>query len=156
MRKIEELVLRRPVNAVEFIDHIISIIEEEPKRLSMETWGARKNDHTYDTGQFPECGTMACVGGWGAISLIGKLSSESFIDVSGYKLAQIMTGCKQMEEGNLAYKLYHGIFMNEDLVVSNSYTDVLEHLRGFQDEHRETLEQVIINPIAFQEAENGE
>jgi hypothetical protein len=69
---------RRRMTALTFCKLLVKTIEGEPKRLDMGDWlfAYRDTNGLMESGflseRQPECGTIACLGGWGRLLATGR------------------------------------------------------------------------------------
>lgn len=68
---------------VELLRRIKVHILEEPKRLYMGFWRISNRDFFKDPDRMPECGTVACIGGWAEV-LSGNFDNnpEATLDIT--------------------------------------------------------------------------
>lgn len=143
-----------PTSSFDILDRICALVEEEPRRMVMGTWGSTYRDK--DLPDFvPPCGTTACVAGWGSVVIGGGL------DLAGGEMSWLLAGANLDRSGTEAYfesrhrqvrsELYTDIFIGA--LTSDGAQGSPEHaarvvrwLRAFMARHEAHLKTVIIAP----------
>lgn len=71
---------------INLLKRVRKIIQEEPRRLNMSTWGLkRRNDWGLDSLiDWPACGTVACIAGWIILGAEGEHAAawDNFLEKS--------------------------------------------------------------------------
>lgn len=154
--------LSQATNAYDLLNDVIAAIEAEPKRMDMSTWISKEGeDYTKTKSYGPQCGTVACIAGWGTILTVDpNLPLQVWnaqVDLPSITMRQILTppewfyqsGVKNLgkEETKIANEFrqdVRNLFMyqpSEDYGTAEYVAVVVAHIRAFQEKHADILKR---------------
>jgi len=140
--------LTEPVTAYHFLtETLVKVVRDEPRRMFYRTWittpdAGRSTRRRLD---FPDCGTVGCVGGWTELLVAGKMTW-------GLDSAHYLLGLTA-EQGD-------DLFMNQRLWASSLLDKndaahaekIIAHILRFAEEHKAQLMGHIVEPHEVSDA----
>lgn len=137
----KELQIKEPTTGWGILDRVVELIEQEPRRMRMRTWGETAfHMEVVPEADFPECGTVACIAGWAEILIAGDISKFVF-----------HTGTASAIAGP-AWKDLFELFIDQDLMddprqgTPEHAARVVKAIREFQKDHEENLRARMVEP----------